>query len=352
VAVSPDAAVAAQIMQSGEALLAERRDVDALLMYMKLLDDPEWAARACIRVGEIYNRMRNPARARQYHLRSFQLDPYLAQKCTRPEHPSHNYVYAPPAPETQVRACPLCNTDSCDFDCHNQIAAAHFTPGFNPIRMWRRCQNCAHVFAENYPRDLGAVLSRCEHRDYLNPKGEIFNGLGNILAELIEQAPGRNFLDVGTGAGEMAGVAKEMQLEVEGLDIRPSFAAASSGTFDLPVHVSDFMTFDSPKKYHIVTMGDVVEHLPAPLEMLRKANELMSPGALLWISTPNIDSAYHAIVKDLDCMLSVCEHLHFFSFKSLAYALTTSGFEVLRFRKPPSASEYAGTMHVTAKKRA
>jgi 2-polyprenyl-3-methyl-5-hydroxy-6-metoxy-1,4-benzoquinol methylase len=350
VGLKTDPAVASQIMQSGEGLLAQRCDVEAMMMYMRILEDPEWAARACVRLGEIYNRLGNPVRARQFHLRSFQLDAHLAQKCLRPDHPSHNYVYAPPAPETQIRTCPLCHTDAFDYDCHNQLAATHFTPGFNPIRMWMKCANCTHVFAENYPVDLGAVLSAFEHQDYLKPKSEILNGLGNILSDLIERAPGINFLDVGIGAGEMAGVAREMLLDVEGLDIRPSYAAASSQTFQIPVHVCDFMSFESPKKYAIVTMGDVVEHLPDPLPMLRKARDLMSPGGLLWISTPNIESAYHAIVKDLDCMLSVCEHLHFFSFKSLKLSLESCGFDVLRLHKPTSAHDYAGTMHVTAKR--
>ena len=84
-----------------------------------------------------------------------------------------------------------------------------FTQGFDPIRLWMYCDSCHHIFAANYPTDLGSVLRGTFHGSHMCPDPAVFPALGDILRNIKHVAPGNRLLEIGVGAGEMAAVAKE-----------------------------------------------------------------------------------------------------------------------------------------------
>lgn len=48
----------------------------------------------------------------------------------------------------------------------------------------------------------------------------------------------------------------------------------------------DIFNFDSPNKYDLIVLGEVLEHLDNPLEILKKLSTLLADNGVLWLTTP------------------------------------------------------------------
>jgi len=67
----------------------------------------------------------------------------------------------------------------------------------------------------------------------------------------------------------------------------------------------------------------------------------------LYISTPNFESAFARTAGDQDWMRKVCEHINWFSRKSLYATLKRTGFEPMHYAV---SRHYNGCMEVIARK--
>lgn len=301
---------------------------------------------AYYRMGEITNRKGDAIKSLEYHRRAFEINPSLLLNITQDDHPFHNYKYGF-SKQIDVTECPLCGNTGREHSCYNVSTYAHFTAGFDPIRLWMYCDNCHHIFAANRPADLGSILRESAHDSCLVPKVPLFPYIAAIIGGLQKHACGNRFLEVGVGAGEMIAVAKEMQFDVTGIDIRPMYADAVSKMLDIPVHAVDFADFEPDETYDVICMGDVIEHTVDPIAILSKAVSLLNKGGVLWISTPNYESAYSMVIKHNDPMWMVCEHLNYFCFRSLKRILEQNGMHVVNYGV---SGHYNGCMEVTSVK--
>lgn len=102
-----------------------------------------------------------------------------------------------------------------------------------------------------------------------------------------KQPPGgwKNILDVGCGDGLFFDELMQFG-DVEGIEpakevVRPN------NPFHRRIHVGQFdENFQPGKRYSLILMLDVLEHLPAPVEALRHAISLLQPGGSLLITVP------------------------------------------------------------------
>ncbi|GMK38273.1 hypothetical protein PCCS19_13270 [Paenibacillus sp. CCS19] len=335
------------LIQEAEILLATDERA-ALKKYMQSIEfEPDFAPMACFRIGEISNRMGEALNSFQYHEMAYKLNPGFSEVIVQPEHPSYVYVYKEPV-EHKVTKCPLCGSGGAPYAAFNVTTSIDFLHGFHPVRLWMACDDCHHLFAHNYPVQLNDILSNSAFEFNLKPKPHLFPLLSSIVMNITNLAPGRKLLEVGVGAGEFSAVAKEFLFDVTGLDIRSAYAKAVSEMLDIPVYTSDFDAFESVDGYDVIVMGDVIEHMADPLRALRKAHSLLNDNGVLWISTPNFESAFSMVSKDKDPMWRIVEHLNYFSYRSLGLWLNRIGFEVVNYSV---SSHYNGSMEVTAIKR-
>ena len=142
-------------------------------------------------------------------------------------------------------------------------------------------------------------------------------------------------------------MTRMLSAPVSGVEIRKAYAQNVAARLGITVSPVDFMDFTADDLFDFLMLGDVLEHTTKPLETLEKANRLLVDGGILWISTPNFESAFSFIMKDKDPMWRVCEHLNYFSYRSLMKALSLAGFEVIDYH---SSKHYNGSMEVTARR--
>jgi 2-polyprenyl-3-methyl-5-hydroxy-6-metoxy-1,4-benzoquinol methylase len=157
----------------------------------------------------------------------------------------------------------------------------------------------------------------------------------DILAALDARSPrGRALLDVGAHAGRFLKLARTAGWNGEGLELNPKTAAYAAQVSGAVVHQGNIHTFTPARCYDAVTLTDVLEHVPQPLDVLRRLRTFLCDGGWLAIKVPNgpaqrvketlrarLRPSYRATLADN------LVHVNHFSAASLARALTAAGYQ-------------------------
>ena len=151
-------------------------------------------------------------------------------------------------------------------------------------------------------------------------------------------------LDVGCSIGTLMSVARELDWEVEGLEPNPK-AANLARKQGFSIH-QGFFTEEQvrklPGRYQCVVMSDVIEHISDPVEAFRLASELLEPGGLLLVSTPNLESFWCRKFQ-----LKPEEHLFLFSSKNLRTLLERLGLKIYHLQRTSRRRDLRELNHST-----
>jgi 2-polyprenyl-3-methyl-5-hydroxy-6-metoxy-1,4-benzoquinol methylase len=184
-----------------------------------------------------------------------------------------------------------------------------------------RCSRCGLVFSEaevdvfDSPRYeyYGQRVDWPEERLY-DPITE--SRYSELLGRLEDMVGGRRLLDVGCGAAHLVRVAMDRGWTALGIDLSPS-AIELARRWGINVEVADFMSQEVSPDYDVITMIEVVEHLSQPAHFLKRAEEVLKPGGLLYLTTPNFESLSRRALGERWRVINP-EHLSYFSTRSLA----------------------------------
>lgn len=103
------------------------------------------------------------------------------------------------------------------------------------------------------------------------------------LVNLVGPPP-RKVLDVGCGQGELAHTLRMRGHQVVGLDARPPMFELDEF---IQADLSNGIQIDADRRFDVVILADVLEHMPEPLELLTQAAKHLVPGGSLLVSLPN-----------------------------------------------------------------
>ncbi len=107
-----------------------------------------------------------------------------------------------------------------------------------------------------------------------------------VVSELRE--PGASVLDLGAGAGLFSQLLTDKGFEVTSADLHPERCTVPCRAVDLNSAFS--AGFD--RKFDAVCIFEVLEHLENPRLALRECKNLLKPGGLLFVSTPDASGLY------------------------------------------------------------
>lgn len=133
-------------------------------------------------------------------------------------------------------------------------------------------------------------------------------------------AQGTRLLDVGSGYGFFRAAAGEQGWVHDGEDVSAYAAKAGEEIFGFPTFVGTLEAFAAQTKstYDVVTLFDTIEHIESPESFMRTVHQLLAPGGLCVLRTPNL----RALEMDTfgRCQHSLkLEHLHYFSPRSMCH---------------------------------
>ena len=137
--------------------------------------------------------------------------------------------------------------------------------------------------------------------------------------------PGR-LLDFGCAAGYFLEVAQAEGWQVSGVELSKDAAERASQV----LHVQIPTTLDDlvEDAFDVITMWEVIEHLPKPVVELRRLYDRLRPGGMLMLSTPNAGH-WQSLREPQDWTgyRSIPLHLAFFTQHTLQEVLQRDGFE-------------------------
>jgi len=149
------------------------------------------------------------------------------------------------------------------------------------------------------------------------------------LKKLLDPGRHRNLLEIGSAYGFFLDEVRDEFALVQGIDITDAGVLHARGQLGLDVVQADFLLHDyGGRKFDVVCMWDTIEHLRAPHLYLEKIARITEPGALLAITTADIETFNARLRGRRWRMIHPPTHLHYFSSASLGRLLQRYGFAV------------------------
>lgn len=197
------------------------------------------------------------------------------------------------------------------------------------------CDACGFYHVDPYP---DAVLLSEYYRQYEMPTAQAnLAETARLLAKNVDADA--TVIDIGCGDGAFL---KEMHAlgfeKLIGFDQSPGLERASElgfGTF-YRSGVEEFLASaeaggQSPGD--AIVMVNVLEHVPEPLNLLRRLHAILDIGGTLCITVPNdfspLQRAFLKAKGHEPWFVWLPDHLNYFSFDTLRTALSSCGFEVI-----------------------
>lgn len=230
--------------------------------------------------------------------------------------------------------CPLCG--SSDFghighaNCKSHPLYHHTLP---EIINWQTCNICSHIFTDGYFTEEALQILFSKSNRYQLPDIGTFEHNRVISAKIIDKIsrflPGQEgkWLDVGFGNGSLMTTAEEYGFEAMGIDLR-SDAVQAMREYGCDARCVEFTQVTGHEIFTVISMADVLEHMPDPRQALMHAFDLLVPGGLLFVSCPNADSFLWRMLhlENKNPYWSEIEHYHNFGRKRLSSLLDEVGF--------------------------
>ena len=133
------------------------------------------------------------------------------------------------------------------------------------------------------------------------------------IRRLTAAGADRRLLDIGCGTGVFLDAARRDGWNVRGIEVS-EYAAAQARRRGLPVFCAPIDEVPlEPRTFDCVTLWDVIEHVPDPLDSLRRAALALRPGGVLALSTGDITSPCARFGGPRWHLFNLPEHLFFFS---------------------------------------
>lgn len=221
--------------------------------------------------------------------------------------------------------------------CHSRDAEERFfKDGLRVVR----CRNCDLTYV--HPRLKPNVLARLYNEDIISPHSyyhetrvadqKTFSQRLDLLQRTLGNKKNIRILDIGCNIGTLLFQARQRGWECHGIDIN---AQVKPFFRDSGVHlrIGDVLKSSYPhNSFDLIVMNDLIEHIPDPRQLLHKAHELLKPGGVLFLVTPDGESFMARILGKHWFHLKPQEHLYYFAQSHLRRLFRETRFTPYSFR--------------------
>lgn len=196
------------------------------------------------------------------------------------------------------------------------------------------CRQCGMVYITPRPdaRLIQDGYESGEDRRFVAQNPERIHSFERKVRSILKRTglnpAGRRLLDVGCAGGAFLVAAGRAGFHAQGLEPSRWLADYSRSQYGLDVRQAVLEPGLFPESsFDVVTIWDVIEHVPEPRAVLAAAHSLLKPGGYLWLSYPDIATwSAKLLGRKWPFWLSV--HLHYYRPSSMRQQLERSGFVV------------------------
>jgi 2-polyprenyl-3-methyl-5-hydroxy-6-metoxy-1,4-benzoquinol methylase len=230
-----------------------------------------------------------------------------------------------------------------NLDCLCCGAATQHTYRFtvNHCPIWQ-CRQCglgraeAAGFAPSayYTAEYFSGQHSDGYADYLGAEPVLRREFAHTVSFIRRFVPSGRLLDVGCAYGFFLQEARRY-FDVHGIEIAEDAAkhCGKSG-LDVSTGIADANTLAAFGELDVITLFDVIEHLPKPDETLALCNRHLRPGGILVLTTGDFGSVFAKMLGPKWRLMTPPQHLWFFTRESIGRLANQLGFTMLRFEHP------------------
>ncbi len=233
-------------------------------------------------------------------------------------------------------ACPFCGREEFSTfltaDCSGHPL---YKAELEPLITWCQCSSCEHVFTSGYLSDeaVRLVFSNTHAHQQVGFDLEQQRLVASRMIErILPYAKLGAWLDVGFGNGSLLFTAAEYGFTPVGIDLRPVNVAVMR-RLGIEAHAQEVSELDAFGQFAVVSMADVLEHMPYPGKALRSVHALLADGGILFLSMPNSDSMLWTSLSlsNENPYWGELEHYHNFGRKRLYTLLAECGYHSIGY---------------------
>ena len=158
------------------------------------------------------------------------------------------------------------------------------------------CVECGTVQQPSLPAapELAGLYREMSDEAYLAEERGRRATARRLLDLIGRHVPAGRLLDVGCGHGLLLDEARSRGYEVEGVELSRSAAAYARDVLGLPVSelpLEELEPSAGGDGFAAIVLADVLEHVEDPVAAIRRCRELLRPGGVLCVVTPDPASA-------------------------------------------------------------
>ena len=236
-----------------------------------------------------------------------------------------------------INDCPICSSTSSKIVLRD-----------SKFKLYR-CSYCITTWIS--PRLDSSHLAELYQEEYWKSNDPSLKGYANYFAEkslyiktftkrwkmmrsYIPNKKTYDILDIGCSNGVFLEVVdKHISINGMGIDISKSVIDEASSKIKKPNLVFENIRIEelnTNKKFDIITMWDVIEHVEHPVDVLNKVYSLLKRDGIIVFETQNINSILAKISGKKWHHYKHNEHIYHFNRKSIKNILDKSRFSILK----------------------
>lgn len=178
------------------------------------------------------------------------------------------------------------------------------------------------------------LLARQFSDAYLLVYQQFVDVISSIYKESKEKLKGKKLLDVGCFTGDFLELISHSGVQVYGTELQTEAVRIANQKLPGRIFQADIATKNFPKKkFDIITLLGVIEHVTDPGVLLRSTTDLLTNEGLLVIQTPDSGSVLAKMMGKWWPPLAPIEHIHIFSSQGLIRFLSHYGYTDIQLRQ-------------------
>ncbi|MFW5684278.1 MAG: class I SAM-dependent methyltransferase [Spirochaetota bacterium] len=201
-----------------------------------------------------------------------------------------------------------------------------------------RCCSCGHIYQDPQPQPQDLIgrydeeYAAYEVENARNFLDLMLKGLEDVrfFDRMDTLGVDRSLLDIGCATGALLEYAAGRCYRVQGVEVCEPAARYGEEHRGVPIAVGTLEEVDlTGRRFGAAHFSHVIEHVPDPRAFLASVRELLVPGALMVLVTPNTAGLQPRLFGP-EWRSAIADHVHLFSRRNLVRLLRESGFEVLQ----------------------
>ncbi len=243
-------------------------------------------------------------------------------------------------PSAQVDVhCPLCGADDYRVKIEDTMGTrvadprVHYTctsSAFGEHGRIVECRSCHLVYMNPRPHHEAVVenYGDVEDQEYIEEEQGRLETFADSLELVQKYRRSGQLLDVGCHVGTFLTLAEQAGFDVAGVEPSRWGAEIARTRINGNVHCGAIEDAPLPEGgYDVITLWDVIEHLPDPALDIRAIHSALRPGGVFVISTMDVESLFaRAFGRRWPWYMQM--HLVYFSRQTLCEMLRREGFQI------------------------